>query len=96
MDAIALSIFGAVLSLVNAIILANIKKNDKNKATLVADLLRLKEEVKLLQAGIVKEERFRLIVREEISTAFSDFELRLINEGRLTPKRRTNDYAQKR
>lgn len=84
-------LFSSLLALFNAVILTKYNraaKRDDDRKTL---LIQLQKDVELLKAGYITADRLRILLKEELKEAFADFELRLINEGRLDPKRRKYD-----
>lgn len=85
----------AVFALLNAIIMAKYNHALKRDEKREAELAQIKKDITLLQRGFITEDKLRVIMKEELRNAFQDYELRLINEGRLQPKRRQNDYATK-
>ena len=84
-------LFSSLVALFNAVILAKYNRAAKREDERRTLLSQLQKDVDLLKAGYITADRLRILLKEELKEAFADFELRLINEGRLDPKRRKYD-----
>jgi hypothetical protein len=83
--------FGSIMGLVNAILLAKYHRACKREDQRNDEIKLIQHDIAMLKAGYITEDKLRLALKEELKDAFKDFELRLINEGRLAPKRRTTN-----
>lgn len=86
----------ALFALMNAVIMAKYNQALKRDEARNEELTQLKKDVAILQRGFITEDKLRVVIKEELNSAFQNYELRLINEGRLDPKRSKNDYITKR
>lgn len=87
----------ALFALMNAIIMAKYNQALKRDEARNEEVVQLKKDVAILQRGFITEDKLRVVIKEELRNAFQDYELKLINEGRLDPKnRRKDDYPSKR
>lgn len=72
------------LGLLNVYVLWLLNRRTKASDEHKAQHKKIEEKQLLIENQIITEESFRRILKEELR----DFELRLINEGRLDPQRR--------
>ena len=90
----------AFLGFLNAIILAKYNQAIKREEKRQDEIVQIKKDLAVLQRGYVTEDKLRVVMKEELHKAFQDYELRLINEGRLEPiktmNRRKDDNSAKR
>ena len=73
----------AFLGLLNAVLMFKLNRAAKRNDEHEARHKRHEDDIRRLQGEILSEDRFRQILREELK----EFELNLINEGRLDPKK---------
>jgi hypothetical protein len=81
---IGLLVLGAVLSLLSGMALFTFQRNRLHREERETDIEKRLQAVEACQAQALTEIRFREIIKEELQ----GLELRLINEGRLAPRRR--------
>jgi len=75
-------IFSSVMALINAIVLVKYNRRCKSDDDRELRIRSIEADLLTIKHGLLTEERFRRILVEELR----EFELRLINEGRLEPK----------
>jgi hypothetical protein len=75
-------IFSSVMALINAIVLVKYNRRSKSDDDRERRIRSIEADLLTIKHGLLTEERFRRILVEELR----EFELRLINEGRLEPK----------
>jgi hypothetical protein len=73
-----------VLSLLSGMALFTFQRNRLHREERETDIEKRLQAVEACQAQALTENRFREIIKEELQ----GLELRLINEGRLAPRRR--------
>lgn len=81
---IAFMVLGALLSLLSGMALFTFQRNRIRQEDHAKDVEARLTRLEKCQAVAITEGRFREIIKEELQS----LELRLINEGRLAPRRR--------
>lgn len=77
----------SAVALINAILLAKFNRSAKIADSRQEQMTQIQKDVDLLKAGYITADRLRLLIKEELHDAFTSFELRLVNDGRINPKR---------
>jgi hypothetical protein len=83
-------VFGCLMTIVSGIILARFRQAMKREDDRREEINTIQADITLLKLGLLTEDKLRTLVKEEIRAAFKDFELGLINDGRLVPRRVRN------
>jgi len=83
-------ILSAVLAGLNAYLLAKYNRACKREDNRMDEIKTMQADIAMLKSGYITEDKLRTLLQQEIKNAFKEFELSMINEGRLAPKRRTN------
>jgi len=79
-----IQIIFVAIGAINVYVMFGLSRSSKKKDEHETEHKRVNERLQSLENGQLKEDRFRMILKEELG----QFELRLINEGRLEPKMR--------
>lgn len=83
--------FGSIMGLVNAYLLAKYNRACKREDNRMDEIKTMQADIAMLKSGYITEDKLRTLLQQEIKNAFKEFELSMINEGRLAPKRRSTN-----
>ena len=86
-DQLLIILFSSAVGLFNAVILAKYNRAAKREDSRQEQIATMQKDIDLLKSGYITADRLRLLIKEELAEAFTAFELRLINDGRINPKR---------